>query len=344
MIRETTDLVMRYGIYDKHLLLDTGVLKNIFHIKAPEREKSFWLSLHKRNYFNKIDPFFLSTTLMGIEVLGFEIAQLDPYVIDPHFKQAVDGELKKISAETIHDGLGKIGEHFYLWLKVRQELALPEMKARLEREMAFRSPKSRDIVNMLMADRLISNERHGRFLRDLAYDRIQALPYHDVLDDPELVKKIDVAFLTAALIDLAGDRSIASTRMTDAVLARAAKTLGQSNSIQNSYGSNRDALDTEIVQFACCGHWQPQEKKLNAVVILSTERLDKWPPRIQRCIGAIRYLNEAKARSGDPLVIRPGLIFQVDAKSGEVMKTVIDVYNDFEMEGLICEQDLAWKR
>jgi len=327
----------KIAILDKNIFFDTGVIKNCFKNTKPENEVNFWNSVNNRSYTRSSNPYFVSTALMSTELLGFRLKDIDPYLADSKLQSTVISTFKNMSVDTFRSDISTILKTYIDWLQGRSELALDNLRTRNQKEIAYRSPWAKGLMDSLVGGRLRSEPLREGLLQDIAYDRIQSVPYHEFANE-EVTRKLDLEFLVASLISLSNERSNATCRFTDSIIARALKKKHPEMSLPQAYEPEREALDTEIVYYSIVGQKNATKDRYESVAVFSTEQITSWKQRIQRYIGVIRYLDECKRKTSGPLIVRPGLIVQVSDKAEIV--DIIDVKSEFDFTDLVCDQDL----
>lgn len=308
----------RAAIFNKDLLLDTGVMKTIFNVRNPEREAAFWKSVFRMNFYNRKEPFFVATMTMALECLGYKTSEFDPFQQEPSLKASVIAILKEADTSDVALPMSGALKLIQEWYRRSPTFERSALQAHLQGELQHRSEYAKALFITLIGSNIDSN--YSTSLNRMAFSTLLAFDYRAVGIDALRVKAIDLYLLsTFRQMLLEGYKGYTYARPSDSILRAAFEKKGVA--MPAVYEDEGEGLDAEIVNFSVVG--SHQTGKLNPVAVFTCEKLSAWKSRIERYMSFLTYLLE-----NDGATIYPGVIYQVNQSTGE-LKDALNVYCEY---------------
>lgn len=306
-------MITREAILNKDILLDTGVLNNVFKPTRPEREERFWQSLEQWNFASTPKAYFISTVFMMFECLGISKNELQPLIVDRSLAKKVETSLRGMNLSMPEVAYQEALTCMVDWYKRSDNYQKDYLLQRCRQESTRRTYRGGLFYHGLFEKNILAADFDNQVFPRLSFAALQRLKIDEIgLSDQQvfaLEKALLQTYRSMLLDDYHGYNFAFSG---DYISIRAAEKLGKK--LPSAYEDAGEALDTEIVHFVSCG--SSQSGKHNSVAVFTTERLSKWKSRLERYYAFINYLTEDKG-----LLIYPGSIYQVDQNTGTIKES-----------------------
>jgi hypothetical protein len=183
-------ILERSAIFSKDLLLDTGVMKSIFHISNPEKEAAFWESVFRLNFYNKKEPFFITTLTMTLECLGYKPAEFDPFQQEPTLRDEIITILKAADPSDMANPWTEAMKVILGWYQRSPLFSKNTLQTRLQSELQHRSDYSKGLFITLFGSNI--DRDYSISLNRMAFSTLVAFDYRVVGLDAKVVKALDL--------------------------------------------------------------------------------------------------------------------------------------------------------
>ena len=209
-----------------------------------------------------------------------------------------------------------------------EEQLLPRslVKHKLKHELAYRDEWGKGLLIQIYMNGLNRN-RIRDFHRSLVFEMLQTVDYSKYFSGDDLLNLDYYQFKTYAQMHVQLKNNYPFYRSISNIYKRF-----HPQDKNYSLRSYEEIGDSEIIHFGLLGHSSFGE--FHSVKIFTTEKNETWKSRIKLAKAFVKFINEDvipkmnqanKESMQMPIMLYPGIIYQVNGSTGEIMDNWLDI-------------------